>query len=98
MINRFEKSHGRNVEMAVPSTTSTHQQKPPLMKTLRAPAKPVAPPVPPLPKESNNGMWQNMIQRTMDRGEDVKRGQYALSSQRKQEMVDSYRTLNPNLQ
>jgi hypothetical protein len=24
MINRFEKSHGRNVEMAVPSTTSTH--------------------------------------------------------------------------
>jgi hypothetical protein len=25
MINRFEKSHGRNVEMAVPSTTSTHQ-------------------------------------------------------------------------
>lgn len=25
MINRFDKSHGRNVEMAVPSTTSTHQ-------------------------------------------------------------------------
>jgi hypothetical protein len=47
------------------------------MKTLRAPAKPVAPPVPQQMSKklsSNTGMWQDMIKRTMDKGEDVKRG------------------------
>ena len=39
-----------------------------------------------------------MIQRTMNKGDDVKRGEYALSQQRKKEMKESYRTLEPNLQ
>jgi hypothetical protein len=43
-------------------------------------------------------MWGHMMERTWVPGQDIKRGDYALAAQRKREMVESYRTLNPDLQ
>jgi len=77
MIGRFDKSHGAGVEIPFPS------KKPPLVVTHTARTKNEKPAVvnvgrPPL--NATECLWQEMMQRTWNKGDDVKRGEYALSS------------------
>lgn len=49
---------------------------------------------PPLP---GVGLWTGLIEKTWVHGDDIKRGDIALSGQRMKEMAESKRTLQPDL-
>ena len=78
MIGRFDKTHGTGVDIPLPS-----KKKPPLVITVKSKQQ--------LAEKPNNvkggrstknateNLWQEMMQRTMEQGDDVKRGDYALS-------------------
>ena len=93
MIGRFDKSHGAGIQIPLPF------KKPPLVKTVRTKnQKPAVEVVGRPPVNATECLWVEMMQRTWNKGDDVKRGEYTLSLQRKKEMHDSYRTMEPHLQ
>jgi hypothetical protein len=74
MIGRFDKSHGANVEIPLPT------KKPPLVTTVRQKNEKPAVNAGRPPINATESLWQEMIQRTMNKGDEIKRGDYALSS------------------
>ena len=73
MIGRFDRSHGAGVEIPFPS------KKPPLVTTVRTKNEKPAVNVGRPPLNATECLWQEMMQRTWNKGDDVKRGEYALS-------------------
>jgi hypothetical protein len=68
IMDRFDKSHGSNVNMQ-------HPKKPPTPRGGNISSRASV-----ASYNSQNSMWDNLIERTCDNNQVVKRGDYALSS------------------
>ncbi|CDW79902.1 UNKNOWN [Stylonychia lemnae] len=89
LINRFERTHGSNLEMFMP-------KKPPLQAFNSARGSFISNQC----NSPSGGAWENLIEKTQNNqlSQTMKRGDYALSSRRESERVNACRTLDPQRQ